>query len=61
MKLIPAALVAASYCAPVQNRRTQFGEGQQVPSNVEHLREPISVFIEEYIQVSLCDFNAELL
>lgn len=52
MKLIPAAFLAVSYSAPVQNQRAQFGEGLQVPSNAEHLREPIAVFIEEYIQVN---------
>ena len=47
----PFAFLAVAYSAAIRSETTQFGEGRQLPSNVEHLREPISLFIEEYIKV----------
>ena len=50
---LSGAFLAVAYSAAIRSETTQFGEGRQLPSNVEHLREPISLFIEEYIKVSL--------
>ena len=50
---LSAAFLAVAYSAAIRSETTQFGEGQQLPSNVEHLREPISMFIEEYVKVDI--------